>query len=104
MLITGASSGIGAAFADVFAANGFDLVITARREDRLHEAAERLERAYGRRVHVIACDLSRREAPPRTLRRDRVARADDRRARQQRRIWRAWHLRPRRRGSVMKRC
>jgi short-subunit dehydrogenase len=57
-LITGASSGIGAAFADVFAANGFDLVITARREDRLHEVAKRQEGTHGRRVHVVACDLS----------------------------------------------
>jgi short-subunit dehydrogenase len=62
-LVTGASSGIGAAFAEVFAAHGFDLVITARREDRLQTEAARLERAYGRRVHVIGCDLSRREAP-----------------------------------------
>ena len=34
-LITGASSGIGEAFADVFAAEGFDLVITARRQELL---------------------------------------------------------------------
>lgn len=64
-LITGASSGIGAAFADVFAAHGFDLVITARREDRLREAAARLEHTYRRRVHTIASDLSTREAPAR---------------------------------------
>jgi short-subunit dehydrogenase len=64
-LITGASAGIGAAFAEVFAAYGFDLVITARREDRLREAAARLERAHGRRVHVIVSDLSSREAPAR---------------------------------------
>ena len=62
-LITGASSGIGAAFADVFAAHGFDLIITARRMDRLDDEAERLERTYGRRVDVIVYDLSRREAP-----------------------------------------
>ena len=65
VLITGASSGIGAAFADVFAAHGFDLVITARREDRLREVATRLEQTYGRRVHTIASDLSAREAPAR---------------------------------------
>jgi short-subunit dehydrogenase len=64
-LITGASSGIGAAFADVFAERGFDLVLTARREDRLREAASRLERAHGRAVHVIAGDLSRRDAAAR---------------------------------------
>jgi hypothetical protein len=61
-LITGASSGIGAAFADVFAAEGFDLVIAARREDRLREVASRVARDSGRRVHSIVCDLSRREA------------------------------------------
>ncbi len=45
-LITGASSGIGEAFAEVFAAHGFDLVITARREDRLRAVAARLEERY----------------------------------------------------------
>jgi len=64
-LITGASSGIGEAFADVFAAEGFDLVITARREDRLRAVAERLERQRGIRVHVIAGDLGQRDASER---------------------------------------
>jgi short-subunit dehydrogenase len=63
VLITGSSSGIGAAFAEVFASKGFDLVITARREDRLRALAERLERLHGRRVHVLVSDLSRPEAP-----------------------------------------
>jgi uncharacterized protein len=57
-LITGASSGIGQAFAEVFAANGFDLVITARREDRLRTLAASLETQHGVRVHVIPIDLS----------------------------------------------
>ena len=61
-LITGASSGIGEAFADVFAARGWDLVIAARRQDRLRAVAERLEREHGRRVHVIAGDLAARSA------------------------------------------
>jgi short-subunit dehydrogenase len=64
-LITGASSGIGEAFADVFAAEGFDLVITARREDRLRAVAERLERQHGGRVHVIVSDLGKRDASER---------------------------------------
>jgi uncharacterized protein len=63
VLITGASSGIGAAFADVFAAEGFDLVITARREDRLRTLGASLAARYGSRVHVEAADLSRADAP-----------------------------------------
>jgi short-subunit dehydrogenase len=58
-LITGASSGIGEAFAEVFAANGFNLVITARREDRLRAVAERLEQRYRIRVLVFVADHSR---------------------------------------------
>lgn len=61
-LITGASSGIGEAFAEVFAAEGFDLVITARREDRLRAVASRLEQRYGRHVDVIVADLGRSDA------------------------------------------
>jgi short-subunit dehydrogenase len=57
-LITGGSSGIGEAFAEVFAAAGFDIVITARREDRLRAVGERLQRQYGRHVHVIVADLA----------------------------------------------
>ena len=64
-LITGASSGIGEAFAEVFAAHGFDLVITARREDRLRAVAERLEQRYGIRVLVIVADHSLRDTPAR---------------------------------------
>ena len=64
-LITGASSGIGEAFAEVFAAEGFDLVITARREERLRALAERLARHHGGRVHVIPMDLGRPHAAER---------------------------------------
>jgi len=65
VLITGASSGIGAAFAEVFAAEGFDLVLTARRDDRLQSLAERLRRRHARRVEVLTADLSHVDAPAR---------------------------------------
>jgi len=64
-LITGASSGIGEAFADVLAAEGFDLVITARREERLRAVQARLQQQHGVRVEVIVGDLERAEAPAR---------------------------------------
>src|SRR4051812_41715754 len=61
-LITGASAGIGEAFADVFAAAGFDLVLVARREDRLQAVAARVAQQHGVSAQVIVLDLSRREA------------------------------------------
>ena len=64
-LITGASSGIGEAFADRFAAEGFDIVITARREERLRALQARLQQNYGVRVEVILGDLERPNAPER---------------------------------------
>jgi short-subunit dehydrogenase len=64
-LITGASSGIGEAFAEVFAAHGFNLVITARREDRLRAVAERLEQHHGIHVLVVVADHSRPDAAER---------------------------------------
>jgi short-subunit dehydrogenase len=65
VLITGASSGIGEAFAEVFAANGFNLVITARREDRLRAVAARLEQRHRARVLVLVADHARRDTPVR---------------------------------------
>jgi short-subunit dehydrogenase len=55
-LITGASSGIGAAFADVFAAHGFDVAITARREAKLEVVAAGVRERHGVSVHVLAVD------------------------------------------------
>ena len=65
VLVTGASSGIGAAFAEVFAAEGFNLVITARREDRLRALADRLAERCRIRVDVIVTDLEQPDAPAR---------------------------------------
>lgn len=64
-LVTGASSGIGEAFAEVFAAGGFDLAITARRESRLRAVQSRLSEKYGARVEVIVEDLEDPSAPAR---------------------------------------
>jgi short-subunit dehydrogenase len=61
-LITGASAGLGTEFAEQLAARGADLVLVARREERLRELAERLEAAHGIRATVIPLDLSRADA------------------------------------------
>lgn len=62
-LVTGASSGIGAALANEIAADGFDVVLTARREERLRRLGEKLESAYGISATVLPKDLSEPSAP-----------------------------------------
>lgn len=57
-LITGASSGIGAALARLHASKGGDLVLVARREDALDALRQELERTHGISATVIAADLS----------------------------------------------
>ncbi len=57
-LITGASSGIGAAFAQRLAERGHDLVLVARRGDRLAQLGRDLGRAHGVTAHVAAHDLT----------------------------------------------
>lgn len=58
-LITGASSGIGAALARIFAANGHELVLTARSEAQLTVVANEIGAMGATRPHVIAVDLGR---------------------------------------------
>jgi short-subunit dehydrogenase len=66
-LVTGASAGLGTAFAQVYAAHGYDLAITARREARLEDLADKLRLHHGCTVLVIPADLAAVDGPERIL-------------------------------------
>src|SRR5260221_2652794 len=72
-LITGASGGIGAAYAERLARRGYDLTIVARNRSRLDALAARISDDTGRAVEVFAADLTKHEDLARveaTLRQD----------------------------------
>lgn len=57
-LVTGASSGIGATYAEKLAARGYDLLLVARNEERLTQLGEKLVAAHGVKVETFKADLS----------------------------------------------
>ncbi|AIF46998.1 AraC family transcriptional regulator [Dyella japonica A8] len=74
VLITGASAGIGAAYADRFARRGHPVVLVARNEERLEALALRLSREYAVKAEVLAADLT---VPDERARVERRLSADD---------------------------
>ena len=60
-VVTGASSGIGSVYADRLAKRGYDLILVARRADRLQALAEKITAVHGRKVDVLAADLQKEE-------------------------------------------
>src|SRR5579862_2923322 len=59
-LITGASTGIGAVYADRLAKRGYDLILVARSQEKLSEVAARLK-STGRRIETISADLTKKD-------------------------------------------
>jgi NADP-dependent 3-hydroxy acid dehydrogenase YdfG len=57
VFITGATSGIGRATAEIFAKNGWNLIIAGRRDSRLHDLAQQLIAAYKNKVDVLSFDV-----------------------------------------------
>jgi len=61
-VITGASSGLGAVYADRLAARGYNLILVARRADRLEALARQLSSTHGAEVQVLAADLENEDS------------------------------------------
>lgn len=67
ILITGATSGFGKASAERFASEGWDLIVTGRRKERLDELSKRLNKKYGAEVLPLAFDVRDRQVVADTL-------------------------------------
>jgi len=74
-VITGASSGIGAEFARQLAARGYDLLLIARRQDRLQELAAELQKSHAAAAEILVADLAGEEGRARAA--ERVANASN---------------------------
>jgi 3-hydroxy acid dehydrogenase / malonic semialdehyde reductase len=61
VMITGATAGFGKACAQEFAANGYNLIITGRRTERLQELKQELQNKYSISVHVLSFDVQKKE-------------------------------------------
>lgn len=66
-LITGATSGIGKACTEKFAAEGYNVIITGRRDDRLKNIKEEIEKSYGHTAYTLCFDVRQREAAERAI-------------------------------------
>ena len=66
-LITGASAGLGRDYAHLFAADGHDVILVARRRERLEQLSAKLQSEYGVGVTVLAEDLTEHGAPARIV-------------------------------------
>jgi len=62
-MITGASSGIGYELATLFARHGYNVILVARREEKLNRLIRMLEENHNVKAHVLIKDLSKEQSP-----------------------------------------